>query len=105
MNTVLATMETRSGSIIKRRKLNISLATWPVFSFRRDFNGNSDIKESDLEFFSIYRYLKLHDRGYREDVMALFSTNSKSLTIIGNDFFQGDWKQVSKHVRNSNNSK
>ena len=37
MNTVLATLETSGGSVIKRRKLNISLSTWPVFSFRRDF--------------------------------------------------------------------
>ena len=39
MNTVLATLETSGGSIIKRRKLNISLSTWPVFSFRRDFKS------------------------------------------------------------------
>ena len=38
MNTVLATLETSGGSVIKRRKLNISLSTWPVFSFRIDFH-------------------------------------------------------------------
>ena len=106
MNTVLATLETSGGSVIKRRKLNISLSTWPVFSFRSDFQQQL----APLYFMTQKLWVKFHKwksyvRGYREDVMALFIPSSKNLNIIGNDFFQGDWKQISKHARNSNNSK